>query len=166
MQHATAAGLQRQQVQGSPRPAAAHASPGTAAGAPARAPAGKLAMFHGMNADLLAGTTGIAICLIFLLSPSSPPTPVFIALGMVFTNAICPVLLALAPSFYARHRTAVVLLARLSFMHGTLQRGRRSGPGSAAPLVGPPCCSLLLTPPAPWSPAGARWPGSCPCPCI
>lgn len=42
----------------------------------------------------------------------SPPTPVFIALGMVFTNAICPVLLALAPSFYARHRTAVVLLVR------------------------------------------------------
>lgn len=42
----------------------------------------------------------------------SPPTPVFIALGMVFTNAICPALLALAPSFYARHRTAVVLLVR------------------------------------------------------
>ncbi|PRW44947.1 squamosa promoter binding -like 5 [Chlorella sorokiniana] len=63
---------------------------------------------------------GIVICSVFLLSPSSPPTPLPVVLGMLFTNAICPVLLTMAPAFYARHRTAVVLLARLAFMHGTL----------------------------------------------
>lgn len=42
----------------------------------------------------------------------SPPTPLPVALGMLFTNGVCPVLLALAPAFYRRHRTAVVLLVR------------------------------------------------------
>jgi hypothetical protein len=31
-------------------------------------------------------------------------------IGMAFTTATCPLLLALAPGFYARHRTAVVTL--------------------------------------------------------
>ena len=40
----------------------------------------------------------------------TPPPPVAQLLGMAFTTATCPLLLALAPGFYARHRTAVVTL--------------------------------------------------------
>lgn len=49
---------------------------------------------------------------LFPLAPSlqSPPTPLPIVLGMLFTNGACPLLLALAPAFYRCHRTAVLLL--------------------------------------------------------
>lgn len=43
------------------------------------------------------------------------PTPLHIVLGMVFTTAVCPLTLALAPrTFYRRHRTKVVFLVSLA----------------------------------------------------
>ncbi|KAI7837464.1 hypothetical protein COHA_008722 [Chlorella ohadii] len=38
---------------------------------------------------------------------------------MVFTTAVCPLTLALAPAFYRRHRNKIVLQARLVFAHNT-----------------------------------------------
>lgn len=45
-----------------------------------------------------------------LLASQSPHTPLSVIAGMAFTTTCCPLLLLLAPSFYSRHRNAIILL--------------------------------------------------------
>jgi hypothetical protein len=74
--------------------------------------------------DVLSGSVGAAICCAFVASlarasAGPPPVPLAHICGMAFTCSLSPLLYALAPRWYLKHRTALVILVRLGFAWGT-----------------------------------------------